>query len=121
MPRSKNPIQPPQVIIHPGHGGQITSLNNNDVISGRGGKINNHSGNVTYRELVAVYKHEYLDPNTKKLEKVHVAARLVAQIRSSGGRFLKVNSDNLCCFIEIGDQMAWKSKLILFCLVFGLF
>ena len=59
--------------------------------------------------------------NTKKLEKVHVAARLVAQIRSSGGRFLKVDSDNLCCFIEIGDQMAWKSKLILFCLVFGLF
>ena len=58
------------------------------------------------------YKREYLDPRTKKLEKAHVAARLVAQIRGMNppGRFLKEDGDNPGKFIEIGDQKAWKSE-----------
>ena len=109
-------IPPPRVNIHPGHGGQIwwTNVNNKDVLSGRGGRVNNHPGNVAFRRIVEDYKHEYLDPRTRKSEKPHVAARLVAQIRSSSGRFLKEDGDNPGCFIEIGDQKAWKSKFI-FC------
>ena len=93
MPRAKGgSIPPPRVNIHPGHGGSISTLNDNDVLSGRGGRINNHPGNVTFRLIVEDYKHEYLDPRTRKLEKAHVAARLVAQIRSTNppGRFLKI-------------------------------
>jgi 3-oxoacyl-[acyl-carrier-protein] synthase III len=44
------------------------------------------------------------------MEKAHVAARLVAQVRGMNppGRFLKEDSDNAGMFLEIGDQKAWK-------------
>jgi len=111
MPRAKGgSIKPPQVYVNPGDGGLISELNENDVLSGRGGRINNHPGNITFRTVVEDYKREYLDPRTRKLEKAHVAARLVAQIRSANppGRFLKEDSDNKGKYVEIGDQKAWK-------------
>lgn len=111
MPRAKGgPIPQPKINIHPGHGGLISVLNDNDVISGRGGYANNLPGNITYRKIVESYKHVYLDPRTRKLAKVHVAARLVAQVRRSGGRFLKDDTTNPGYYIEIGDEKAWKSK-----------
>ena len=113
MPRAKGgPIPQPKINIHPGHGGLISVLNDNDVISGRGGYANNLPGNIAYRKIVETCKHEYLDPRTAKLAKVHVAARLVAQIRSLNppGRFLKVDTNNPGYYIEIGDEKAWKSK-----------
>lgn len=113
MPRAKGgSIPPPRVVIEPNHGGLISELNDHDVLSGRGGRINNHPGNVAFRRIVEDYKKEYLDPRTRKLEKAHVAARLVAQIRSSNppGRFLKEDGDNPGMFVEIGDQKAWKSE-----------
>lgn len=60
------------------------------------------------------YKREYLDPRTRKLEKAHVAARLVRQIRSANppGRFLKEDSENPGMFVEIGDQKAFKSEFV---------
>ena len=113
MPRAKGgSIPPPRVIIHPNHGGSIPTLNENDVLSGRGGRINNHPGNINFRKVVEEYKREYLDPRTRKLEKAHVAARLVAQIRSMDppGRFLKEDPENAGRYVEIGDQKAWKSE-----------
>lgn len=113
MPRAKGgSIPPPTVQVHPGDGGLIATLNDNDVLSGRGGRINNHPGNIAFRTIVEDYKHEYLDPRTRKLEKAHVAARLVAQIRGMNppGRFLKEDSGNPGMYLEIGDQKAWKSK-----------
>ena len=93
---------------------QQSTANENDVLSGRGGRINNHPGNIAFRRIVEEYKVEYLDPRTRKLEKAHVAARLVAQIRCSNppGRFLKEDTDNPGKFVEIGDQKAWKSKFV---------
>jgi len=111
MPRAKGgSVPPPRVAFHPGQGGLISDLNNNDVLSGRGGRINNHPGNILFRHAVDGYKREYLDPRTRKLEKAHVAARLVAQIRSANppGRFLREDPKNLGMFLEIGDQKAWK-------------
>mmetsp|Transcript_28485 Transcript_28485/g.46245 ORF Transcript_28485/g.46245 Transcript_28485/m.46245 type:complete len:608 (-) Transcript_28485:81-1904(-) len=111
MPRAKGgSIPPPQVFVNPGDGGLISELNENDVLSGRGGRINNHPGNITFRTVVEDYKREYLDPRTRKLEKAHVAARLVAQIRSANppGRFLREDPDNKGMYVEIGDQKAWK-------------
>ena len=112
MPRAKGgSIPPPQVMVEQGHGGTVTELNEHDVLCGRGGKINNHPGNVTFRTIVEEYKHEYLDPRTRKLEKAHVAARLVAQIRNTNppGRFLKPDDPvNPTGYVEIGDLKAWK-------------
>mmetsp|Transcript_773 Transcript_773/g.1482 ORF Transcript_773/g.1482 Transcript_773/m.1482 type:complete len:632 (-) Transcript_773:88-1983(-) len=111
MPRAKGgSIPPPQVFVNPGDGGLISELNENDVLSGRGGRINNHPGNITFRTVVEDYKREYLDPRIRKLEKAHVAARLVAQIRSANppGRFLREDADHKGKFVEIGDQKAWK-------------
>ncbi len=113
MPRAKGgSIPPPPVMVEPGCGGSIIELNENDVLCGRGGKINNHPGNVTFRAVVEHYKHEYLDPRTRKLEKAHVAARLVAQIRNATppGRFLRDDPSNPGRFLEIGDLKAWKSE-----------
>lgn len=116
MPRAKGgSIQPPLVVVNPGDGGLISELNNNDVLSGRGGRINNHPGNITFRLVCQDYKREYLDPRTRKLEKAHVAARLVTQIRSTNppGRFLREDQSNPGFFLEIGDQKAWKSEFLL--------
>ena len=113
MPRAKGgSIPPPRVMIYPGQGGPISDLNEHDVLSGRGGRINNHPGNITFRTVVEDYKREYLDPRTRKLEKAHVAARLVSQIRSTNppGRFLREDPVNPGCYVEIGDTKAWKSK-----------
>lgn len=112
MPRAKNPVPKPRVNVHPGHGGIITSLNKNDVLSGRGGRVNKNPGNVTFRLVAEGYKREYLDPRTPKLSKAHVAARLVAQIRSSNppGRFLMEDPENPGGYVEIGDEKAWSSE-----------
>lgn len=113
MPRAKGgSIPPPHVYIEPNHGGIISDLNENDVLCGRGGRINNHPGNIAFRTIVEEYKREYLDPRTRKLEKAHVAARLVAQIRAANpsGRFLKDDPNNVGMYFEIGDVKAWKSE-----------
>ena len=116
MPRAKGgSIPPPQVVVNAGDGGLISEVNENDVLSGRGGRINNHPGNITFRTVVEDYKREYLDPRIRKLEKAHVAARLVAQIRSANppGRFLKEDPDHPGKFVEIGDPKAWRSEFFL--------
>lgn len=105
---SKND-SPPRPEVAPGHGGPIRTPNKNDVLSGRGGRINSHTGNVRFREMVDGLKRDYLDPRTKKIEKARIAARLVATIRHSDppGRFLK-EDPHTGLWIEIGDERAWK-------------
>jgi len=95
--------------IQPDAGGLIECPNMNDVLSGRGGRINNHSGNLYYRTLVNNYKHNYLDKNTKKLDKVKIANQIVMLIRTTNppGRFLKQDKDTKC-WKEIGDVEARK-------------
>jgi hypothetical protein len=60
-----------------------------DVLLGRGGAANNHLGNRLFRSIVLHYQVEYLQ--SKKLEKVNVARKVVSIIHSEGGRFLKRN------------------------------
>lgn len=83
----------------------------NDVLSGRGGRINSHSGNVRFRELVDSLKREYLDPRTKKIEKARIAASIISNIRSlePSGRFLK-EDPHTGLWLEIGDERAWKKS-----------
>jgi len=41
-------------------GGPVMYPNTNDVLSGRGGRINNHPGNIYFRKLVTEEKVKYL-------------------------------------------------------------
>lgn len=93
--------------IPPYHGGSVEEPNMNDVLSGRGGRINAHPGNVQFRELVKRFRGTYLSPETKKLEKVKIAAGIVGMIRSMNppGRFLREESK---VWVEIGDEKARK-------------
>lgn len=95
--------------VKPGAGGVIKVPNENDVLSGRGGRINSHPGNVAFRELVNKHKHQYLSRETKKLEKVKVADLIVQTIRKMDppGRFLKEDSSS-GGWLEIGDERARK-------------
>lgn len=62
-------------------------INSYDVLLGRGGLTNSHIGNKRFRLIVADNQLEYL--MAKKREKKEIAKRIVGQIHSSGGRFLR--------------------------------
>ena len=69
--------------------------------------MNGREGNIRYRNLVNSVKNEYLSPQTRKLEKCHIAARVVYTIRKYNGRFLKF--DNATGYwYEIGDKAAFR-------------
>ncbi|KAL7525737.1 hypothetical protein ACHAXR_001135, partial [Thalassiosira sp. AJA248-18] len=111
-----NPNNPPPPTTHhqrptipPGHASPVRTPHPHDVLSGRGGRINSHPGNVHFRTMVDSYKREYLDPRTKKAEKARIAARIVSNVRNSDppGRFLKEDA-HTGVWIEIGDERAWK-------------
>jgi hypothetical protein len=102
--------QPRPVLHVPPRGiGPIVDPNVNDVLCGRGGRINSHAGNVQFREIIAFHKKDYLSKTTKKLEKAHIAARIINDIRSMEppGRFLKEDCDTGLWF-DIGDAKAIK-------------
>jgi hypothetical protein len=108
-PKKTSTAQPrPSIRIPPRGIGPITYPNKNDVLCGRGGRINAHAGNVQFRDLVARRKREYLAPNTKKLEKAHIAAGIVRQTREMepSGRFLKEDANGM--WFDIGDAKAIK-------------
>jgi len=106
----KSTAQPRPVLNVPPRGiGPIANPNENDVLCGRGGRINSHAGNVKFRDVINARKKEYLAPTTKKLEKAHIAAAIVNDIRAMDppGRFLKEDRDTHLWF-DIGDAKAIK-------------
>ena len=80
----------------------IATPDDDDVLCGRGGATNNHSGNVKYRQLVQSHQDEYL--LAVKSEKKAVAASIVATIHSRGGRFLKKCTDGRPGWTDIGQK-----------------
>ena len=107
----KSTAQPrPEVTVPPRGIGPVMDPNDNDVLCGRGGRINAHVGNVKFREMVISRKKEYLSPQTKKLEKAHIAAQVVQDIRTKNppGRFLKEDPDG--SWYDIGDAKAIKVR-----------
>lgn len=109
-PARKSTAQPRPVLNVPPRGiGPIANPNANDVLCGRGGRINSHAGNVQFRDIINSKKKAYLAPTTKKLEKAHIAAGVVNDIRtmSPPGRFLKEDSGTGMWY-DIGDAKAIK-------------
>jgi len=110
IPTRKSTAQPRPVLTVPPKGiGPIADPNVNDVLCGRGGRINSHAGNVQFRDIIHSKKKAYLAPTTKKLEKAHIAAGIVNDIRTMNppGRFLKEEKGTLMWY-DIGDAKAIK-------------
>lgn len=59
-------------------------MTDDDVICGRGGKVNNHPGNKRFRKLIHQHKLEYL--RATKQEKPMVAMKILEKVKP--GRFL---------------------------------
>ena len=83
----------------------IKEPNQNDVLSGRGGKINSNPGNIHFRTMVKEYKDRYLE--TRKKEKLAVAKVVVNLIRDLDppGRFLE-KPKNSEYWVDIGTKRA---------------
>lgn len=106
----RSTAQPRPVLTVPPKGiGPIADPNVNDVLCGRGGRINSHPGNVQFRDVIHRKKKEYLAPTTKKLQKAHIAAGIVQDIRTMdpAGRFLKEEKGSGMWY-DIGDAKAIK-------------
>jgi hypothetical protein len=85
----------------------ICDINSEDVLSGRGGATNSHSGNRVFRTLVKEYQGQYLQ--AKKRDKPAVASIIVELIRKKGGRFLRrseTSPQGHVLWIDIGDERA---------------
>lgn len=109
-PTRRSTAQPRPVLTIPPKGiGPIADPNVNDVLCGRGGRINSHPGNVQFRDVIQSKKNIYLAPTTKKLEKAHIAAGIVNDIRTMNppGRFLKEEKGTRMWY-DIGDAKAIK-------------
>ena len=80
-------------------------INRNDVLCGRGGLSNHHSGNVYFRDLVKDRQEAYL--KASKRDKAAVAREIVDRIKSQipPGRFLK-RDHTLNGWIEVPDRKA---------------
>jgi hypothetical protein len=83
----------------------------NDVLCGRGSRVNNHKGNVEFRVLVSQFKDLYLAESRRKTEKSHICAYVVSLVREqaapNGGRFLKYCPKSKQ-WEEVGDIKARK-------------
>jgi hypothetical protein len=97
------PAQPPPPVLV-----ECTSIiHPEDVLSGRGGATNSHSGNRAFRSLVKEYQERYL--LAKKRDKPAVASIVVGLIREKGGRFLtRADTSALgqVLWTDIGDERA---------------
>ncbi|KAG7349388.1 hypothetical protein IV203_011985 [Nitzschia inconspicua] len=84
----------------------VTDPQPSDVLSGRGGATNSHSGNRAFRSLVKKYQGQYL--KAKKKDKPAVAAEVVEKVREAGGRFLRRHhvTNKGVMWVDIGDEKA---------------
>uniref|UniRef100_A0A7S1GQ80 DUF6824 domain-containing protein n=1 Tax=Cyclophora tenuis TaxID=216820 RepID=A0A7S1GQ80_CYCTE len=62
-----------------------------DVLCGRGGKSNHHSGNKRYRQVVSEMKNKYRGTSAKT-DKTALSRAIVDYVNGYGGRFMKKNS-----------------------------
>jgi hypothetical protein len=71
--------------------------------------VNYHIGNIKFRDIIVEEKPKYLDAQCKKIEKGHICAKVVAQVRDATppGHFLK-RDDKTGIWVEVGDEKARK-------------
>jgi hypothetical protein len=81
----------------------ISTYDDNDVLSGRGGGTNVHPGNRNFRDLINLHRRVYL--KARKNDKPAMSRAIVRSIRDNNGKFLKKDEDTGLWF-EIGDDAA---------------
>mmetsp|Transcript_29254 Transcript_29254/g.42432 ORF Transcript_29254/g.42432 Transcript_29254/m.42432 type:complete len:617 (-) Transcript_29254:321-2171(-) len=79
------------------------SLNEYDILMGRGGSVNSQIGNCHFRSLVQDFQHIYL--TLKRKDKPLMARSMVLIVRNRGGRFLK-KGEKIGEYYEVGDEKA---------------
>lgn len=83
----------------------VNKPSDNDVLFGRGGRINEHPGNKKFRAIVNTYKNHYNNQRSKR-EKRKIINEVIDRIKSMGGNFLeKGPSGN---YIEQKREKAFK-------------
>lgn len=82
----------------------IDTPTTHDVLFGRGGMTNGHSGNRRFRDIITLHRPDYI--KATKMDKPNVARRIVRSIRQGNpaGRFLKKSEDGL--WRDVGDKVA---------------
>ena len=80
----------------------IIEITKDDVLFGRGGGTNRHPGNIYFRDLVSEQQPAYVQ--ARKSDKTLIAKSIVAKIRESQGRFLKVISKGV--YEDVNDKKA---------------
>ena len=75
---------------------------NRDVLLGRGKSIQDHTGNVELRSLIAEYMPEYR--NAAKKEKAGVVVKVMMVAKKRGMRFLKRHPNGW--WMEVSDETA---------------
>jgi len=93
---NKKPAEPPT--------GTFTASNPDDVLCGRGGETNHHSGNIQYRNLVKAFQPLYI--SSKRRDKPRIAQCIVYTVRAQGGRFLKRTDPRSTTWCDVGNVKA---------------
>jgi hypothetical protein len=83
----------------------IASVNDADVLSGRGGKTNTHSGNRIYRCIVKENRRSY-KLMTSNSHKQLMAESIIICVHNRGGRFLKHNGKDQNTWVELSKEEA---------------
>lgn len=78
-------------------------VESHDVLLGRGGETNHHTGNVQYRMVVKASQPAYL--YAKRRDKPRIAGAIVCVVRSLRGRFLKKGETSNLLF-DVGNTRA---------------
>lgn len=71
---------------------ETVNMNANDVLSGRGNSVNQHSGNIKFRQIVASKGERYW--SSTRDERQTCIKEVIEQITSNNGRFLSKVDDN---------------------------
>ena len=72
---------------------EYVTITDKDVLLGRGGYCHHHPGNKSYRKLIL--ENQKLYKKLENNEKTALSMKVVAQVKESGGRFLKRDEDAL--------------------------
>jgi len=87
----------------------VDGPNENDVLLGRGGKINNHPGNQQFRSIIEEYKERY-NFATNKATKALISREVINRIAAMNppGRFLSRNNTGTSMWYEERKENSLK-------------
>lgn len=66
----------------------VSDPTKDDVLFGRDAQSWNHGGNQRFRSIVSKHQADYQSAEVR-IKKVSIVAKIIAEVRSNGARFLK--------------------------------